>query len=388
MTIQKLQSSAEGTPGNMTGADIAASVNGLVDAVGLGFNREFDAISETYNILQDTLLSVTTSSNNSPTISNAVTITRSDFTKFELLSTRVSYLSTTAGYLGSSSPSGAPIDQVLGFNYDGQLLEFQFREIQGSFNLWVDGKIVALKSLTSALNQPRWYKVDFGSAKLRRIYIVGASSVLRGSMAIESNTNMYPTRTETPSIAMMGDSISAGTGSAFGLNMGNALRWKMQAWDMGVYGIGGSGYINNTANGRFIDRIQEIVDSNRDYVIIAGGINDVSVSTPAEFQTAIDAFYTELLTHYNSSQIIIVSNFSTGATVDDDPIQTTALALKAKAAEIGAFFIDAIRDEAVGGWITAENQFLLGDGVHPDNDGHLLYGHNIAMSLLSLPIRL
>ena len=33
MTIQKLQSDVEGTPGNMTGADIASSVNGLVDEV-------------------------------------------------------------------------------------------------------------------------------------------------------------------------------------------------------------------------------------------------------------------------------------------------------------------------------------------------------------------
>lgn len=35
MTIQKLQSDVEGTPGNMTGADIASSVNGLIEGTAL-----------------------------------------------------------------------------------------------------------------------------------------------------------------------------------------------------------------------------------------------------------------------------------------------------------------------------------------------------------------
>lgn len=77
-----------------------------------------------------------------------------------------------------------------------------------------------------------------------------------------------------------------------------------------------------------------------------------------------------------------------GDVIDDTkPTQMTAI-LKAKAEEIGAFFIDAIRDEARGGWITDANNFLLPDGIHPNNDGHLLYGNNIIAAMLGNPPRL
>lgn len=348
---------------------------------------EFNSSLESYSAMSENPLTVNVSADANSTIASGVLIDRFDYTKFELLSTRESYLSVMSGYSASQSPSGAGIEVVQGFYYDGQTVEFQYREIQGSFHVFADGKIVAMHDLNSSLNSPRWYKIDFGSAKLLLIYIV-SKSALRGGITIEPSANMYPTRTETPSIGLIGDSITAGTGSTFSLNFANALRWKLGAWDLGAYGIGGSGYINNTADGRFIDRLQEIADSNRDYLMVAGGVNDIATNTVAQLQTAVDAFYTEALTHWNGNQIIILSPFGQGDVIDDTkPTQMTAI-LKAKAEEIGAFFIDAIRDEARGGWITDANNFLLPDGIHPNNDGHLLYGNNIIAAMLGNPPRL
>lgn len=322
-----------------------------------------------------------------PTIENYSTISRYDTDSFQLLSTRQDYLGVSAGYVTSISPSGASIPTVQGFYYDGSQLEVQYREVQGSFCVIADGELVAEKSVTSSLNQPRYYKIDFGSEKIRKIYLI-STLTLRGDIAIQPSSNFYPTREKERSIGVIGDSITAGTGSTFGKSFSFALRWKLGAWDLGNYGIGGSGYINNTGGGKFIDRLQEVIDSGRDVIIVAGGINDVTGNTVEDFKTAVDTFYDVVLQNYKAKDIVIVSNWGNTATVDGSKTTQFRDILRSKAIEIGSVFVDAIGEESTGGWITSDNSFNLPDGTHPNNYMHNIYGHNIAASLKNKKVEL
>ena len=352
----------------------------------VAFKTAFNEPAFDYSILNETQLTVSISSTSASTIASGVLIARDAYADFELLSTRESYIGESAGYATSQAPSGANIPVVQGFYYDGSEIEFQFRHLQGQFHVISDGKIVSTGDLGSVLNQPRWFKINLGVARLRKIYLVSYQA-LRGGITIEPSTNFYATRTEQPSIGVLGDSITAGSGSTNALNFTSALRWKLNSFDTASYGIGGSGYINNTGSGKFIDRLQEVYDAGHDYLMTAGGINDLS-SSVSDFSTAVDAYYAAALLLFPADKIIIVSNWTNSATLDATATTQFRDVLEAKATSIGAFFIDAIRTQALGGYVTNANKYQLEDGTHPNNDMTLLYGHNIAASMMGENLRL
>ena len=353
---------------------------------GLGFGANYTPEDKT----AETLLPVTISTDNTPTIASAVTVTRQDYTKFQLLSSRDEFLSTSAGYLVSTAPSGADISRVRSFFYDGQEVEFQWRYIQGAATIIADGEVVAEVNLFNAMNQPRWFKIDLGSAKLRKIEVHSRLD-LAGSIAIEPNTVMYPTRDKGYKIGVLGDSITDGTGSQFARNFVYNIRRRLGFNDISNFGIGGSGYINNTGNGKFVNRIQEVSDAGFEYLMVAGGINDLAQPI-ADFSTAVDEFYTRALELFPASNIIIVSNWSNVGTINDSATTAMRDVLKAKAESIGAKFIDAIND-AGNGWLTGTGNavdkegdgncdaLISDDGTHPTNAGHNVYGVNISASL-------
>lgn len=339
-----------------------------------------------------------------PTISETITtgftlITALDYTKFQMQSSRESYIYTSSGYYKSAAPSGCGVETVRSFMFNGDVIEFLFRYTTGHANVFVDGELKSSFTLTSALNSPRYFSLDLGSAKLRRIDVVCRQEYWGGISYDADNYYVYKTRDSKQSIAVLGDSYTNGTGVTDGMTFVANLRWKLDSWDIANYGIGGSGYINDTSSGQFINRIQETYDAGHDYLMVCGGINDLNSSTSSEFQTAVDEFYEEAISiGYFTDKIIIVSLWQSGtytASYDSDgKVMLFNAILRAKADELGCLFIDSVglsEDDAWfygSGYVGAETEegnsdiMTSSDSTHPTSSGHLLIGHNLACCLL------
>lgn len=336
-------------------------------------------------------ITVTKSPSSDSTIIGGVEVLGDDYTSFELLGSRLEYAShggtPTSIYQPYIAPSTSSPQVVQGFVYDGQSIELGYRGDKGSFHVIVDGEVVASADVsTDAVSSVRWFKIDFGSAASRVVYVISESAE-RYRFTIEPSSNITPTVTTSPSVGVIGDSITDGTGSNIGFNFVDAVRWKLGAWDTTNFGVGGSGYLNDTASGKFINRLDELsgVSKPYDYLMVAGGINDSDLNM-TDLSIAIDEFYDQALLTWDADHIIIIGSWGLGDTIEDGKFMQVSRLLQAKALEIGCYFVDPIRDHVIGGWATDANEYHYPDGPHPDNYMSNNYGHNIVATLFNKPI--
>ncbi len=143
----------------------------------------------------------------------------------------------------------------------------------------------------------------------------------------------------------MGDSFTEGTGATDYLKSWPKVVERLLDWDVTASGLGGTGYCNPGLNGRvnFGDRLQaDVLDSNADIVIVAGGINDGGFSAATVEAAAADLF-ARIRAGLPNAQLIVVAPFwRNGADTFPPFLLDTKDAIKEAALATDAIWIDLL----------------------------------------------
>lgn len=334
--------------GVSTVGDVATAVNGLIDD--LGFNPLALQVSE----IQPT---VTVSAAGAATsISGSVRYTPmkmlGDPTKFEVdkdplfkvIGVAKGKLSVDAAdiarpdMLTGGTPQAARWRPYVEFVHTGQQFEIFIRVLAAStkYRLWVNGRPVtsAMQTITGAAGNRFRILVDFGSIGTRAIRFEMVEFSFAGVFT-EAFGSVCAANSEAKRIAFMSDSTGAG---ASGVSSAEAWPWYASMYlglDCYNLSIGGSGYI---ASPSFQSRLQDVIDSNPDYLFVAGGQNDKAGNTTEAIMNAFRLFCDSVQAALPSCKIIVggvhmttQNNDATGA-----PLET---ALKAECLARGYPFI-------------------------------------------------
>lgn len=261
--------------------------------------------------------------------------------------------------------------------YDGQTLEVSVRAAVASrilFKLRVDGKYVTATAagasgtvLTGggenahvitansagaiAAGGKYLIKIDFGSKALRHIeWEFDASQSFAGYFTEPASTLSRGNAPRT-TLMVLGDSISAGAATYYRPDSWIRRTADLLGIDTVANGsVGGTGYINPGAqggmDGRFKDRISDVVAINPDVLVIMGGQNETSSANipllQAEVENVIDLVKNDL----PKTLIYVVGMWFPGQASADGAVQNTRVSLndkiRAAAASRGVFFIDTI----------------------------------------------
>jgi lysophospholipase L1-like esterase len=170
-----------------------------------------------------------------------------------------------------------------------------------------------------------------------------------------------------PVAVFLGDSYTSGyEGSGIGSNGWPAIVSAAYDWRMTNLAVPGTGFVNPGWTGQPMRTwISEVIRLRPGVVVIVGGHNDRRYGTTRAADAA-DALIDRLRGALPGTALVII-----GPIWQDGSPATSIVGLRnrlrAKAAEVGATFIDPI----VGGWFAGSSQGFIGpDGIHPTNAGH------------------
>jgi acyl-CoA thioesterase-1 len=220
-----------------------------------------------------------------------------------------------------------------------------------------------------------------GGVVMLAAIVVGLSAwALNNGGAAPSNAGTVPqveagdASTATPRIevsnraVMIGDSYAQGVGATSGSKSFPALLAKRMGWELTNLARGGTGYITTSdVNGcglevcpNYRQMIPAIVAAEPTFVVITGGRND----RPSDDLTRqIQGFYRELRLALPDAQI-----FATSPMTDEGAapasFQDLATTIREAAELNGATYLD------LGQPLEGHPEFIAGDGVHPNDDGH------------------
>lgn len=175
---------------------------------------------------------------------------------------------------------------------------------------------------------------------------------------------------ETPAahkLAFIGDSYTHGIGATN--NVGYAYRVaETLGYPFYVDGVDGSGYLTAGTGEPIPARVQGVIDSGADTVIVAGGFNDNGRKyDPATVGAAAQQTLEAIRVGLPEARIIMVGAFPVGIPVPagQPPIEES---LRSAAAAVGVEYVSPI-DE---GWVVDWASYIGPDGIHPSDAGHQL----------------
>ena len=297
----------------------------------------------------------------------------------------------------------------LHFVFHGRSFEVLFAGTNVQITLIADGKLMAPRYITTALNSgvpgaplsaPNAYvKLDFGYSARRKISLYAASSQGPCAIAIGKDDTLEPwDRSGETSFCAMTDSY--GQAAAINWPLGGPF-WEaamlLGVTHLDLNAIGGTGFAPNPGNAdvrlpgnAFGARIASAAATRPDLFLTAGGINDnnsvadgVVYSSPeaakAGFEAAAKAYFEDLRTALPDS---VLAAMGPWAPVESIPVSATAQS-KADAILSGLraagepwVFLDNLN----GGWINSSNvleppkgrgwQTGTGNVAQPKGDGN------------------
>jgi lysophospholipase L1-like esterase len=194
----------------------------------------------------------------------------------------------------------------------------------------------------------------------------GTAAVLAAIMLVGFGLYIALTRDDTPTPPLraifLGDSYTAGSAMDSGKQWPDYLA-EHRGWDATDLGVGGSGYAIEGADGtRYVDRIAPSVIRSADLVVISGGLNDISKSTPDAIAPAV----VETLQRVDQAAaadatIVVLSPFIVHKSETAQDMDT---ALAAAAANIDAEYLH------VSEFLDGHPEYVGSDGTHPTDEGH------------------
>lgn len=193
----------------------------------------------------------------------------------------------------------------------------------------------------------------------------GVSAAVQSSVAAAKAEQMQP----SPVAVFIGDSYSAGAGATSTDKRWTTLVSKRLGWKQINLAKGGTGYLVTAGLAgcgvefcpNYSGMIQDAVAANPEFVVVAGGRNDLSTTMPAA--DAISTFFTDLRSALPDARILVIS-----PVWDDDPapagLAAIAADVRASAATVSAAYLD------IGEPLNGQPQMISGDGLHPNDAGH------------------
>jgi lysophospholipase L1-like esterase len=166
---------------------------------------------------------------------------------------------------------------------------------------------------------------------------------------------------------VLGDSYTSGwNGAGIGSRGWPALVGANRGWKVVNLSVAGTGFMNPGWTGRTIgSRVDAAVRQKPGVVIVAGGHNDSAWAASTTSRAAVSAI-DHLHAALPDALIVIVAPIWQNGS---PPTRCLILrdALRRKAAEIGAVFIDPLAEHWFAG---PSHRFIGSDGLHPTNAGH------------------
>ena len=336
-----------------------------------------------------------------------------------------------AATLGSEGVCG------LHFMLDGTAFEVLLAGAAANLTLLVDGQYAtpglidrnSAGGVTGApLSQPNAFvRVDFGSARLRRVSLYARSAQGPCAVAVASTDRLLPwDRSAEASMSCMADSYGGASGPQWGVG---GVFWEAAAL-LGIphidsNAIGGTGYAPNSAPGftnagdAFPARLGTAVDTQPDLFITAGGINDNnSLALPPYataqaardgFNAAVSGYFTQLRAALPQSVLVALGPWAPRQSIPTSAVaQSKADTIRAALLAVGGpwVFLDNLNggwscssgvssasSAGAGPWQTGTGNsaapagngngdlYLTADGVHPNAGGALYLATRIAADL-------
>lgn len=191
-------------------------------------------------------------------------------------------------------------------------------------------------------------------------------------------------RVGVPTVAFVGDSYSAGTGSTGYNTRFTTLVSAYEGWSSMDFAYGGTGYLRSVTHdarvgcgadvcpmyARVIPRVKAFDPT---IVVVSGGRNDVG-EPDSDVDPAIRAFYQDLRRALPRAQIYATSPIWDSRT---PPAQLESIqrAVRASVTVVGGYYLD-IRQPLEG-----ESALIAKDGVHPNDRGHAALAQAIEVAL-------
>ena len=210
-----------------------------------------------------------------------------------------------ADYLTGGLPQAARWRPYVEFSHTGQQFEIYFRATGAStkYRIWVNGKPLTstMQTVSGAAGNRFRILVDFGSVGARDIRFEMVEWSF-GGVFVEPFGSIAATSYKRKKFAVMSDSTGAGANGVSAFEAWPWLSANYLGMDCINLSIGGSGYISSPS---YISRLQDVIDSNPDYLLVAGGQNDKAGNTTQAIVDAFNAFCSAVNVAVPSCKIIV-----------------------------------------------------------------------------------
>lgn len=258
---------------------------------------------------------------------------------------------------------------------DAQSFELMFRQYAGqTAQLWIDGQQVSATPITGAASPGQaWLPISW-STRGTHLYEWRSTMPFGGVRTAQTDTVWKPAAVGGPTVVVLGDSYSSGTGSL----APGALGWPqffsfLMGWPNVIpAAVGGSGYLSPGLGSKFRDRIAtDVIPYNPDLVIIAGGHNDTTASNAAYTTAAVQAeaalLYAALRTALPLATLVV-----TGPMGSPSAAGSQYATLQTAFSTAGAGLVDKVIDTMTKPWFfgTGYADGTTGNG----NDDLYMYG--------------
>jgi lysophospholipase L1-like esterase len=233
-----------------------------------------------------------------------------------------------------------------------------------------------------------FYKVSFANSRRRQVVLkMSNGGGFLGCWIDPTNGWLGGGVSPARRMLVLGDSFTEDPTSQ---SFPSRLMQLFHNLDVWASGVGGTGYVSSGMPGgsrtNFQGRVMvDVIANSPDYVLVAGGINDVATSSNQVFAAAAELL-TTIKTNLPAAQIIVVGPWwpRRADPVGDANVFATMHAISNACATVGVTrFIDNLSDP----WITGVyNQpgsgnavnYTSNDGTHPTPAGHWYLAYRLA----------
>ncbi len=321
-----------------------------------------------------------------------------------------------AGWSTDTNETAVVTKREWGFMYSKtKLPEIQYAGSENTLkiydsNIVYSGGVINASGQTLTFNTPKWLAYDVDASEFVLSTIVnGHTVILLGVLDASKIDNSYIAGTQLAipkTIAFMGDSITAGSGTNKCFHQYIQERYGFTCLN---YGYGGSGWVRSNPNiaglvgignqGRgivmteenqilpnnIVARLSELTPANIDGVVIAAGTNDWGHSneiTLSQFRSGVDSTFEYYFEHFGLIPLLVMIpihriNDTSPVSPGTWTLMDFADALIEECRKYGVPYVDTMsmsgcqpNNEYNANAYFARDDTHLSDGIHPNHYAH------------------
>jgi len=179
-----------------------------------------------------------------------------------------------------------------------------------------------------------------------------------------TSTSSAPSSTQALVLSVLGDAYTAGSGATSPETGFGQLTGQELGWTVTTFGEPGTGYTNpGTGGAVYLDRVQSVIDSKPDVVVVQGSTND-DAATEAQIQSAAAEVFSRLRAGLPDARL-----FALGALDTPDSV-AAVVAVARSAVRSAATAGSAVTFVDPTGWLDPNDGTLFSDGFRASQAGH------------------